>query len=323
MSFSRRSFLAAAALAAFSRPALAQAYPARPIRMVVPFAPGGATDVLARLISQRLNAAWGQPVVVENRTGAGGNVGADIIAKAKPDGYALLMGAIGPNAANAALYATMPYNTGTDFEPITLVATVPSLVVAHPSLGVGSIAELLELARRKPDGINAAHGGVGGSQHLATLVFEQMTGVRFVQLSYRGFAPAVPDLLNGQVQLAFADMTAVLQHVRSGALRALAVTSERRSPVLPDVPTVAESGVPGYAASAWYGAFAPARTPAEIVTALRDEIAKNLQAGEIASQIEGLGGLPGGNSPAEFAAFVRTEIGRWQEIITKAGVRAE
>jgi tripartite-type tricarboxylate transporter receptor subunit TctC len=291
--------------------------------MVVPFAPGGATDVLARLIGQRLNAAWGQSVVVENRTGAGGNIGADVVAKARPDGYTLLMGAIGPNAANAALYATMPYDIRADFEPITLVATVPSLVVVHPSLGVGSISELLDLARGRPDGINAAHGGVGGSQHLATLVFEQMTGVRFVQLSYRGFAPAVPDLLNGRVQLAFADMTAVLQHVRSGALRALAVTSARRSPVLPDVATVAEAGVPGYDVSAWYGVFAPARTPAEIVRAVRDEIARNLQAGEIASQIEGLGGLSGGNSPAEFAAFVRTETSRWQKIITTAGVRAE
>lgn len=323
MSFSRRSFLATALVAAASQPVVAQGYPARSMRMVVPFAPGGATDVLARLISQRLNAAWGQPVVVENRTGAGGNIGADIVAKARPDGYTVLMGAIGPNAANAALYATMPYNISTDFEPITLVATVPSLVVVHPSLGVGSIAELLDLARRRPDGINAAHGGIGGSQHLATLVFEQMTGVRFVQLSYRGFAPAMPDLLNGQVQLAFADMTAVLQHVRSGALRALAVTSERRSPVLPDLPTVAEAGVPGYAVSAWYGAFAPAHTPADIVTTLRDEIAKNLQAGQIASQIEGLGGLPGGNSPVEFAAFVQNEISRWRKVITAAGVRAE
>jgi tripartite-type tricarboxylate transporter receptor subunit TctC len=310
-----------AALAAGT--AHAEEYPAKPIRIVVPFSAGGATDVFARALGQKLNDAWKQPVVVENRPGAGGNIGANTVAKAAPDGYTLLMGAIGTNAVNASLYRDMPYDTAKDFQPITQVASVPMVVVVHPSLPVQSIGDLITYAKANPGKINAGHGGIGASQHLGVILFESMTGAKMEPIVYKGSAAILPDLLSGLVQVTFGDPINLLPHVNSGALRAIATTTAKRSASVPDLPTVAEAGVPGYAAAAWYGLFAPAGTPAPIVAKLHGETVKHLKNPEIVARFRELGAEPVGSTPEEFASFIRSEMDRWGKVIHMAGIRAE
>ncbi|QYU68490.1 hypothetical protein J4558_27455 [Leptolyngbya sp. 15MV] len=256
----RRRLIIGLGLAALSGAATAQtAFPTRPVRVIVPFAPGAATDILARTMAEGLASLWPQPVVVENRTGASGNIGAEAVARAPKDGHTLLMGTIGTNAVNAALFARMPYDTLADFAPILHVADVPMLLLVHPSVPARSVAELVALARTRP--LNMGTAGIGASQHLAALLFERASGARFENVTYRGFAALMPDLLNGRLDLAFADPVSTLQQVRAGQLRALAVTTRDRHPLLPDLPTLAESGFPDYAAAAWYGLFAPSGLP--------------------------------------------------------------
>jgi tripartite-type tricarboxylate transporter receptor subunit TctC len=320
---SRRARHIAGCLALVAGAAAAQSYPVKTIRMIVPFAPGGATDVLARTMGQKLAEAWSQQVVIENRTGAGGNIGADAVAKAAPDGYTLLMGAIGTNAVNAFIYPKMPYDTAKDFAPITQVARVPMLVLVHPSLPVQSVKELVALAKARPRQLNYASGGIGASQHLATELFAMMAGVKMTHIAYKGAAASVNDMLSGQTQLTFGDMVAFLPHARAGRLRPIAVTTAKRAAAVPELPTVAEAGVPGYEATAWYGMFAPAGTPADVVAKLHAEAVRILRAPEVAERIANLGAEPVANTPAEFAAFIRAEMARWSKVVREAGIKAE
>jgi len=309
-------------LAALAAPARAQtAFPTRPVRVIVPFAPGAATDILARTMAEGLASLWQQPVIVDNRTGASGNIGAETVARAPKDGYTLLMGTIGTNAVNAALFPQMPYNTLADFEPIIHVADVPMLLLVHPSLPVRNVAELVALARTRS--LTMGTAGIGASQHLAALLFERASGVRFENVPYRGFAALMPDLLAGRLDLAFADPVSTLQQVRGGQLRALAVTTRDRHPLLPELPTLAESGFPDYAAAAWYGLFAPSGLPATVLEVIRRDAAAVLAQPKVQSRIRELGGLPRGGSPDAFAAFVRAEYDRWGAVVRQAGVRAQ
>lgn len=315
-------FLIAALVALLTLPALADDYPAKPIHIVVPFSPGGATDVLARAIGQKLNEAWGQPVVVENRPGAGGNIGANAVAKAPADGHTLLMGAIGPNAVNASLYADMPYDTLRDFQPVTQVASVPMLVVVHPSLPVKSVGDLVAHAKASPGKLNAGIGGIGASQHLALVLFEDMAGTKMETVTYKGFAPMIPDLLNGLVHVTFGDPVSLMSHVSSGKLRAIAVTSAQPTSLAPGLPPVAET-LPGYEATAWYGILAPAGTPTPVVTKLHAEIARQLQEPAMKERFRALGAEPVGSDPAEFTQLIRAEMERWGAVVKRAGIRAE
>src|SRR5438552_13835540 len=244
--------------------ASAQTYPTRPIRLVVPFPAGGTTDILAREVGQRLSMTLGQPVVIDNRPGAAGNIGADLVAKSAPDGYTLLMGTVGTHAINASLYAKMPYDHVKDFAPIILVAGVPNVLVVNPSLPVNSVQELIAYAKANPGKLNFASSGPGTSIHLSGELFKVMAGVQMTHVPYKGSAPALQDLLGGQVQLMFDNLPPSLPHIKAGKLRALAVTSVARSPALPDVPTIAESGLPGFEASSWFGILVPAGTPSAI-----------------------------------------------------------
>jgi len=311
------------ALALASTTAFAQTYPDRPIKLIAPFAPGGATDVLARTMAQGLTEAWGQQVIVENRTGAGGNIGADLVAKSAPDGYTLLMGAIGTNAVNAFIYPKMPYDTERDFAPITQVARVPMLLVVHPSLPIRNVKELIAYAEARPDQLNYASGGVGASQHLAGELFKSMTGVKMVHVPYKGAAPSVTDVVAGQAQLTFGDMVAFLPHAKAGRVRPLAVSTAKRSAAVPDLPTVSEAGVPGYEATAWYGLFAPAGTPPAIVSKLNAESVRILRMPTIAERVANLGAEPVGSTPAEYADFLKAEMARWGKVVRAAGIKSD
>lgn len=300
-----------------------EVYPRRQTTIIVPFSPGGATDVLARLIAERLHERWGQPFIVENRVGASGNVGAAVIAKAAPDGYRLLMGAIGTNAVNASLFANMPYSVETDFVPVTQVARLPMVLAVHPSVRASDVAEFIALAKEKPGALNHGSAGKGASQHLACLLFEYMTGAKFEQVFYRGAAAMLPDLLTGRIHCSFGDMASLLPSIKEGSLKALAVTTKARSPLLPKVPSISESGVSGFDASAWYGVFAPAKTPPDIVRQLNQGIVEALKTPDMLQRLEALGAEGVGSAPEEFAAFVKSEIARWGPIVKAAGVSAE
>ena len=313
----------AAAAATMTMAAQAQDFPARPMKIVVPFAPGGSTDVMARLVAEGLTSRLHQQVVVENKAGAGGNLGADLVAKAAPDGHALVMGSIGTHATNSLIYPQMPYDTLKDFEPVTQVAAVTLVLVTHPSLGVGSVRELVALLEKQPDRYNYASGGIGASQHLAGELFKYMTKTRMLHVPYKGSAGALNDLLAGRVPIMFADLPLVLAHVQSGSLKALAVGDARRSPALPDVPTVAEAGIPGYTAAAWYGLFAPARTAAPVIAKLQAEVAAILQQPDVRKRMTDLGATPIGSKPSEFREFQRSEMKRWKEVVDSAAIRME
>lgn len=313
----------AAALAAVAVQASAQTYPSRAVRIVVPFAPGGSTDILARTVAQRLTEVFGQQVIVDNRPGAGGNIGADIVAKSPPDGYNLVMGSIGTHATNAFLYSKMPYDTVKDFAPITQTAIVTLVLVVHPSLPAQSVKELIALARSRSGEINYASGGNGASQHLAGELFKFMTGINMQHLPYKGSAPAMPDLLSGQVPVMFADMPLVVQHIQSRKLRSLAVAGKERNKALPAIPTVAEAAVPGYYAFAWYGLFAPANTPVEVTNRLNTEVVKILKVPEIQQRLLAQGAEPVGGSSKEFRDFQLAEMSRWEKVIKAVNIRLD
>jgi tripartite-type tricarboxylate transporter receptor subunit TctC len=278
---------------------------------------------MARIVAEGLSTRLHQQVVVENKAGAGGNLGADLVAKAAPDGHSLVMGSIGTHATNSLIYPQMPYDTLKDFEPVTQVAAVTLVLVTHPSLGVGSVRELVTLLEKQPDRYNYASGGIGASQHLAGELFKYMTKTRMQHVPYKGSAGALNDLLGGRVPIMFADLPLVLSHVQSGSLKALAVGDARRSPALPDVPTVAEAGVPGYSAAAWYGLFAPARTSAPVVAKLQTEVAAILQQPDVRKRMTDLGATPIGTRPSEFREFQRNEMKRWKEVVDSAAIRME
>ncbi|HMO48361.1 MAG TPA: tripartite tricarboxylate transporter substrate binding protein [Rubrivivax sp.] len=325
--FTRRAAALAAAFvcAAFAAPIVhAQAaWPAgKPIRIVVPFAAGGTTDIVARLIGQHLGQALGTTIIADNRAGANGITGSDIVAKAAPDGYTLVIVAPG-HASNVTLQKKLPYDTLGDFEPIILLLQQPSLLVVHPTVPARTTAELLALARAKPGALNYASGGTGSSQHLAAAMFADMAKLEMTHIPYKGSAPAEADLLGGQVNMMFASMVSVLPQVKQGRLRALAVSSEKRSTAVPDLPTVAESGVPGYAAVAWAGLLAPKGTPKAIVERLNAEVTRIMALPEVKERLNGLGAEFAPNTPAQFDAFIRSEITRWAAVIKSAKLTAD
>ncbi len=330
----RRTVLAAPLAAAWalqvSRPARAQqgAWPNRPVRIVVPFAAGGTTDILARAMAPELQRAFGQPFVVDNRPGAGGNVGADAVAKSAPDGYTLLMGTVGTQAINPSLYPKMPYDAARDFAPITLVAGVPNVLVLNPAraeaMKVATVPDLIRYARANPGRLNMASSGNGTSIHLAGELFKTMTGTFMVHFPYRGSSPALMDLVAGNVDLMFDNLPSALQQIRAGRLKALAVTSAERSSAVPELPTIAEAaGLKGYEASSWFGLLAPAGTPAELVGRIQQESARALASPAVKERLLAQGAIPGGNTPAEFGALIAAETRKWAEVVKVSGAKVD
>jgi len=300
----------------------AQSYPSRPIRLIAPSSPGSGVDIVARIVGQKLSENLKQQVVIDNRAGAGANLGAEIAAKAAPDGYTLFMGTPA-HAINTSLYRRLNYDIVKDFSPISLVTTGQYVLVAHPSLPVRNVKELIALARARPGQLNFASAGNGNATHLAGELFKSLARLNIVHVPYKGTGPALTDLIGGQVQLMFANLTAGLPHIKSGKLRALAVTGTARSPAAPDIPTMIESGVPGYTVTSWYGILAPAATSQEIITRLNGEIAKVMRSPDMKSRLAGEGAEPTSSTPAEFAAFIKAEIEKWGKVIRGAGIRIE
>ena len=306
-----------------SQAALAQSWPNRPVRVIVPFAAGaGINDIMARLVGQHLGTGLGQPVVIENRAGAGGIAGTDVAAKAAPDGYTFLMTNVSL-VTSAYLYSNLPYDPEKAFVPVTLVATSPLMLVVHPSVPAKSVQEFIALAKSQPGKLNFGSGGVGSTPHLSVELFKSASGFDAVHVPYKGGAPALNDLVGGQIAFMIENMPGTMPFVKSGKLRALAVTSPQRSPLEPSLPTMAESGVPGYEVVGWQGLFAPAGTPPEIVARLQAEVAKALRLPEARDRLTSLGAEPGGSTPEEFAAFVRAERQRMGTIIREKGIRSQ
>ncbi len=302
--------------------ASAQDYPARPVRMVAPSSPGGAIDLLSRIVSQKLAEAWGQTVIVDNRPGATGNIGAELVAKAAPDGYTLLLAGT-PHAINMSLFRNLRYDLAKDLTAINAVATFPSLIAVHPAVPVRSVGELVALAKARPGELNFGSAGSGSPNHLSLEIFKRMANVNMVHIPYKGSGPLLTELLAGQVQLASLGLPPSLQHVNGGKLRAIAVTSLTRSPLLPVVPTVNESGLPGFEVSSWYGVFAPAGLPRHLVTKLNADIASLLAAADIKERLAALGAEPLPLSPEDFGRHVRAEIAKWAKAVAESGVKAD
>jgi tripartite-type tricarboxylate transporter receptor subunit TctC len=297
-------------------------YPARPIRIIVPQSPGGTTDFTARALAPRLSERTGQPVVVDNRAGAGSMVGTDLVAKAAPDGYTLLVAASALTIIPS-MYRNVPFDPVRDFAPISTISWYPNIVVLHPSVPASSIKELIALARAKPGTINYASGGNGTGPQLQALLFAAMTGIRLTHVPYKGGGPAIIALLGGEVQLYFAPMPSIVPHVKAGRLRALAITSRKRSPAMPDLPSVAEAGLKGYDESTWNGLFAPARAPPAVVARLNAEVLAILKTREMHERLASQGAEPAGTSPGELAAIVKREVVKWAKVIREAGIQPE
>lgn len=311
-----------AALAAFSTGVTAQTYPNRPIRVIVPFAPGGGTDIVARIVAQKLSETLSQQVVIDNRSGAGTIVGTQLAIAASPDGYTILMGT--PHLTTLpSLNPKLPYDPAKDVAPITNVVSTPNLLVTHPSLPAKSVKELIALAKAKPGHLNYSSAGVGGVAHLSAELFKAMAGIDMVHVPYRGAASALIDVLAGQVVMYFGSVASSLPHLRAGKLRALAVTGAQRSPAAPDIPTVAEAGLPGFEVSNWNALFAPAATPKEIIEKLHAEVVKVLLMPDMKERLLREGFTPVGNTPQEFAAYLSAETAKWNKVIKGAGIRAD
>ncbi|MBS0391898.1 MAG: tripartite tricarboxylate transporter substrate binding protein [Proteobacteria bacterium] len=322
----RRSLLAGLTLAAAGTlplGAYAQNYPTKPVTIVVPFAPGGTTDILARIVGQGLTTELGQPFIVDNRAGAGGNIGASLAAKAAADGYTLFMGTVGTHAINQALYKKMPFDPVKDFAPISRVATVPNLLVANPKEPYKTVKELIAYAKANPGKVTFGSPGSGASPHVSGELFKSMTGTDLLHVPYKGSAPAMTDLLGGQINIMFDNLPSAIQHVRSGKLRPIAVTTARRSPELPDVPTIAESGVPGYEAMSWFGMFAPAATPKPVLDRLNAALVKVLNQADVKKKIAEQGGDVVAESPAQFAAFIKSETVKWGKVVKESGATVD
>lgn len=312
-----------AALLALGTPAQAQSWPAKPIRFVVPFTPGGGNDTIARLIGQKLSASLGQQVVIDNRAGAGGTIGAEAAARSAPDGYTMFLAGVATHGINPNLRAKMPYDPVKDFEPVSLIASAPLIVVVHPSLPVRSTKDLVALAKAKPGELTYASNGAGGSSHMAVELFNMMTGTKMLHIPYKGLSPALTDLISGQVQVMFSSAVAMLPQVKTGRLRAVAMTGAKRSPALPDVPTVAESGVPGYETGSWYGVVVPAGTPRPIVQRLAQEIVGISRSPEINQRLVEDAAIPVGSTPEEFGAFIRSELARWAKVVKQGRISVD
>jgi tripartite-type tricarboxylate transporter receptor subunit TctC len=303
--------------------ALAQAYPSKAIRLVVPFPPGGPADILSRAIGQKLTDSWGQQVVVDNRAGAGGAIGSEIVAKSAPDGYTLLMGFVGTHAINPSLYSKLPYDNVRSFEPVSLVATATIILVLHPSVSAKSVAELISLAKSKPGELTFGSPGNGTPQHLAGELFNTMSGVKMTHVPFKGAVPAINDLLGGRISLIFSSAPPALPHVQTGKLRALAVTSAKRSAVAPDLPTVSESGLSGFEVINWYGVLAPAGTQKGIVDKLNAEIVKIMKMADVKERLSSVGIEGFSSTPAQFAAFIKNETAKWAKVVKFSGARLD
>jgi tripartite-type tricarboxylate transporter receptor subunit TctC len=316
--------LLAVFLLAFSLNAGAQAWPSKPIRVIVPYPAGGFYDTIARLVGAKLTEQLGQPIVVENRVGAGGIIGTEHVAKSAPDGYTLMVGGIGPHGINAGLYPKLSYDPVRDFEPIVHVVNAANILVVHPSVEARDIKQLVALARAKPGALNYASNGTGTSPHLAAEMFASAMGVKLTHIPYKGSAPAVTAMLGGQTHMAFNNAGDIIEHIRAGKLRPLAVTSARRLPILPDVPTMQEAGVPGYEAVAWWAYYAPAGTPREIVHRLNGEINRILKIPEVRTRlsVQGSAEVVGG-TPEQLAAFMKAEISKWTRVIKTSGATVD
>jgi len=320
---SRRAALAWASLAMLlPGPGHAQtAFPTKTIHIVVPFAPGGSTDVLARKLGDKLAAAWGQPVVVDNRPGAGGTVGADFVAKSAPDGYTLLAGVTGSNAIAQALYPKLPYDVIKDFAPLSMMVSAPLVLAVNPDVKAASAAEFLALVKSKPDQLSFGSAGNGTSMHLTGEMYKQAANVAMVHVPYRGSAAMLTDLMGGQIQVTFGDVLVLLSQIQAGKIRALAVTSKTRHPLLPEVPTLDEAGLKGFEALSWQGLFAPAGTPPDIVDKLSTEINKALQSADIKEFFAAQGFIVQGSTPAAFKAFIASEVEKWTPIVKTSGAQ--
>ena len=310
-------------LAALTATAQAQTWPSKPIKYIVPFAAGGTTDILARTISDKLSIALGQPVIVENKPGAGGGVGAAETAKAPPDGYTVMGGTISTHAINATLYSNLPYDPVKDFVAITLIARVPNMLVINNDIPAKDVAELIKLMKASPGKWNFASSGNGTSQHLSGELFKGMAGVDMQHIPYKGSPPALSDVMGGQVSMTFDNITTAWTLAKGGKLRALAVTTAKRSPIAPDVPTLGESGLPGYEIGSWQGVFAPAGTPPDIVKRLNAEIVKIINLPDVQKKLLDLGAEPVANSSEEFTAFVKVEVVKWGEVVKKSGAKVD
>jgi tripartite-type tricarboxylate transporter receptor subunit TctC len=329
---SRRKVLLAgtALMAALAAPAaLAQgSWPTKPVRIVVPFAPGGTTDILARAIAPELSKAFGQQFIVDNRAGAGGNVGAEMVSRAPGDGYTLLMGTVGTHGINRALYSKLPYDPIKDFVPVTLVAGVPNVMVMNTekarSMGINNVRDFIQYAKANPGKLNMASSGNGTSIHLAGELFKSMAGVYMVHFPYRGSGPALLDMVGGNMDVMFDNLPSSMPQIKAGKLKAFAVTSSQRSSALPDVPTVEEAaGLKGFEASSWFGLLAPAGTPMDIITRIQQETAKALKTPEIREKLQAQGAIPGGNTPQEFAKHIDAEHKKWAEVVKASGAKVD
>jgi len=315
--------LAAFSLFAAAGGARAQAWPSKSIRFVIPYPPGGASDVTARTLGIKLSEALGQPVVIENRPGANGIIALENVAKSPPDGYTLLMANLGPNAINAAVYSKLPYDSIKDFTPVMLTTLVPQILVVNPALPVASVKELIALAKAQPGKLNFASAGNGASNHLSGELFKSMTGVQLTHVPYKGDTPAMTDVIAGQVAMMFPTAIAATPHVKSGRLRALAVTSRKRIGSLPDLPTVEEAGVPGFEAVSWGGVMGPGGMPRDIVVKLHAELARILKMPDVSEKLTGLGAEIVASTPEEFAAYLQAEIAKWGKVARDANVKLD
>ncbi|MEQ1774170.1 MAG: tripartite tricarboxylate transporter substrate binding protein [Burkholderiales bacterium] len=301
----------------------AQAWPSRPIRFIVPFPPGGGTDVNARMIAPRLTTALGQQVVVENRTGAGGMVGTEVVAKSAPDGYSMVIATIGPIAINQSLYTKMTYDPAKDLAPVTITGEVPNGLVVHPTLPAKSLKELIALAKQRPRELNYGSSGAGAGDHLAAEMLNVMAGIRMTHVPYKGGPPAMVDLMAGNIQLIFATLATGMPYIRAGRVRTLAVASPQRFALLPDVPTVAEAGVPGFSVHNWAGIFVAAGTPRAIIERLHSEIVKALAAPDVRQKLLEMGLVANTNTPDQFATFIQSETVKWAKVVKDAGIRID
>jgi len=317
-----RSIAAGLAFSLWAFSALAQDYPTRPVRIVIPLSPGGTTDVPGRIIAQKLSETLGQQFFVENRAGAGGTIGTDYVAKSKPDGYTLLLTA-SPFVIAPHVYKNIPYNALADFEPVIRIASGPYVLVVHPSLGVNSVKELIALAKKEPGKIDFASSGNGGAQHLVTELFMYMTGIKLNHVPYKGSGPAQQDLMSGIIKVSFVGTPIAIPHMKSGRLKALGVSTAKRSPEIPEVPTIAEAGVPGYEAIVWIGMLAPAGTPREIVARLNGEIGRLIRTDDVKRLLAPTGMEPDPDTPAQFGAYLKADYDKWGKVVRDSGATVQ
>lgn len=304
-------------------PAQAQNYPARPIRIIVAYTPAGTTDILARAIGQKMSERWGQPVIVENRPGAAGNIGTELAAKATPDGYTLIMGTAGTHGINVSLYKKLNWHSLRDFAPVSLVAMVPNIMVVNNSLPIKNVKELIAYAKANPGKLSYGSPGNGSTAHLSMELFKSMTGTNLVHIPYKGSAGVLADVMGGQIAVTIDNMPVYLPQVKAGKIRALAVSPAKRSSAAAEIPTIAESGVPGYDSGAWFGLLAPAGTPKTVVDKLSDETARILKLPDVSKRISELGAEPVGSTPAQFTALIKEEIAKWAKVIKDANVELQ